>query len=438
MFKVALVSVGVFAALAPGSASAQPATKEIQEWRVLLIIKSETDLKLPDHPPIRVRIPSDNIAAVKKAFVKHTPYWVDKVSESRLRWKAEAVTSPTPVTAVTEMGKGSYWLAPWNIPEDIKKFVKVGAYDGVFVYWKAVDDENQGINAGFGWSIGPNENANNCGYTCVHHGGTGLWERDTETTEVFLHEWLHQLEAFYGSKGIKLPKGGLHVDASYGYMHHPTMFWKPWYRDFIAGEVREPDGTMTGLGNKAWALGTIREEQQVYTPEYLIPELKKLNLLRDGSFEEAGAPAWTLGSWRGNRNAGHIARLKARDGKQVAVVDSDQSDDITYKQTVAIQPKTKYLFCGWAKTQNVTIAEKGGAAGANLSVLGGFERSPTSMTGSKDWTYLSFTFDAGDRTSIEVAVRLGHHGSTASGRAWFDDLCLIALGPSKGLPIANQ
>jgi hypothetical protein len=40
------------------------------------------------------------------------------------------------------------------------------------------------------------------------------------------------------------------------------------------------------------------------------------------------------------------------------------------------------------------------------------------------------TFDAQTRARVEVAARLGHHGSTATGRAWFDDLCLIEFGKS--------
>lgn len=398
---------------------------------MLLIIKPETDLRLAGREPIRTKISRENIDAVRRAFVEHTPYWVSKVSEGRLRWKAAAVVSPTPVNAVTEVGKGSYWLAPSNIPEDIKAFVPPAAYDGVFVYWKATDDKGHGINAGFGWSIGPNANANHCGYSCVHHGATALWGRDSETTEVFVHEWLHQLEAFYSSKGIKLPKGGLHVDASYGYRHHPTQFWKPWYRDFLAGEVREPDGSTTGLGEKAWSLGTIREEQLIHTPGFLTPELKKSNLLRDGSFEAADAPGWVLTSWRGNRNAGEIARLDGRDGKRVAVLTADVADDTCFKQEVRVKARTKYLFCGWAKSKDVTVDETGGTVGASLSVLGGFERSQVTLTGTSNWTYLSFTFDSGDRTAVEVAARLGHHGSIARGTAWFDDLCLIELPDRK-------
>ena len=68
---------------------------------------------------------------------------------------------------------------------------------------------------------------------------------------------------------------------------------------------------------------------------------------------------------------------------------------------------------------------------AILSVWGGYERSAAHLTGTTDWTYLSFVFNSGERTAIEVAARLGHHGSTVTGKAWFDDLCLIEVPERK-------
>jgi hypothetical protein len=61
-----------------------------------------------------------------------------------------------------------------------------------------------------------------------------------------------------------------------------------------------------------------------------------------------------------------------------------------------------------------------------LAVRGGFESS-RSLIGTNDWTYLTLLFDSGDRTEVELGSRLGHHGSLASGTAWFDDLVLLEL-----------
>ncbi|HTN04002.1 MAG TPA: hypothetical protein VL132_19085, partial [Planctomycetaceae bacterium] len=267
MYRPILLSacwlIGLPAVLGPwlSACAAPPDDRKPLEWRVLLVIKPETRVTVPDDLGI--------------------PF--------------QATVSP--------MGNNTFWLSPADVKEDIQQYAPLGKYDGVLFYWKAVNDDGKGLNVGFGWSIGPNEGANLAGFSSVHYAPTGSWGKDSEVTEVFLHEWEHQIEAFYSGKGIKLPKGGLHVDASYGYKHHPTRFWKPWYRDFLTGNVLESDGSRTGLGEKAWALGTIREDQLVYLPEYLTPERRRRNLLKDPSFESTGQSPWTAGSWRNNSTA---------------------------------------------------------------------------------------------------------------------------------------
>lgn len=424
--------IGLPAVLGPwlSACAAPPDDRKPLEWRVLLVIKPETRVTVPDNPAINTKLPTDNIAAVSLAFTEHTPAFASELTDGRLKWNPDVVISPRPVTTVSPMGNNTFWLSPADVKEDIQQYAPLGKYDGVLFYWKAVNDDGKGLNVGFGWSIGPNEGANLAGFSSVHYAPTGSWGKDSEVTEVFLHEWEHQIEAFYSGKGIKLPKGGLHVDASYGYKHHPTRFWKPWYRDFLTGNVLESDGSRTGLGEKAWALGTIREDQLVYLPEYLTPERRRRNLLKDPSFESTGQSPWTAGSWRNNSTAARVVPFAtARDGKRVVLLSADQPDDAHFRQTVTVKPKTKYLLAGWARSADVVIGEKGGTSGASLSVLGGFERSRENLTGTADWKYLSFVFDSADRTSVDVAVRLGHHSSTASGKAWFDDLCVVELGP---------
>ncbi len=425
-----LTGILIWAAWASILQAESPRSQNPQEWRVLLVIKPETRVNVPDNPAINTKLSQENIAAVSRAFSEHTPDFVTELTDGRLKWKPEVVVSPRAVMTVSPMGNNAFWLSPADVKEDLQQFAPLGKYDGVFFYWKAANSDGKGLNVGFGWSIGPNEGANFAGFSSVHHGPTDSWGKDSETTEVFLHEWQHQLEAFYAGNGIKLPKGGLHVDASYGYKHHPTRFWKPWYHDFLTGNVLEPDGSRTGLGENAWKLGTIREAQLVFLPEYLTLERRRKNLLRNASFEEA-LSNWNVGSWRGNLSIGESeVDAKAQEGKRVAKLSTVQADDAHLWQTVTVKPKAKYLFSGWSRADDIVIGEKGGSSGASLSVLGGFERSRETLVGTSGWKYLTLVFDTGDRTSVDIAVRLGHHGSTASGQAWFDHLSLIEL-PSR-------
>jgi TonB family protein len=170
---------------------------------------------------------------------------------------------------------------------------------------------------------------------------------------------------------------------------------------------------------------TIRTKLAVRLPEYLTPERQLANLLADGSFED-GAKNWSPRSWRGSRDVSAVVAGVSKSGKVAAVLRSAVADDAMLWQKVAVKPKSWYLLSGWVKTEKVVIEEKGGTRGASLSIWGSYEAS-RSLVGTNDWTYVTLRFGSGERKEIEVGARLGHHGSTASGTAWFDDLVLVEI-----------
>jgi len=417
--------IGLAMAFGPflSTRAAQPREAKPLEWRVLLIVKAAGDIKADGFPDVKYKMAPADIAAVKVAFQEFTSSYVKVLSRGKLVWKADVVVSSMPLDKVTKLGDGN-WVGPECVAKDIEQHAPLGKYDGIFVYWKGTDDKTKrDLKGGFGWSIGPNEAANGCGYSCVNFVPARDLGRESEWTEVFLHEWLHQLEAFYGGRGVKLPRGGLHGNDNYGFKHKNG--WLHWYDAFINADLKEKDGSRVGLGESAWRLGTIRDELAVRLPAFVTPEMRKGNLLADGSFEE-GSKAWSSRSWRGNRNVTAVVAEEKKSGKAAVVFRSTATDDAMYFQKVTVKAKTRYLLSGWARTEKVVVEEKGGAMGASLSVAGGFEAS-RSLLGTKDWTYLTLVFDSGTRTEVEVGARLGHHGSTASGTAWFDDIVLIEL-----------
>ena len=235
-----------------------PQRRSPQTWRTVLILKTETDVRFDKVGLVRCRLRPEDKRAVAAAFTRHTPFWVGRLTRGRLRWEAAVVSSPRPLRTVSPMGD-QCWVGPSDVRDDIAAYAPPGKYDNIFVYWKGVDDERPEnvLPGGFGWSIGPSADANGAGYSCVHYAQPGLWQRDSVTTEIFLHEWLHQIEGFCQSKNLPLPKDGLHGAEHYGFRGDPG--WKDWYRAFLNAELDAGDGTKAGLGEKVWALGTIRE-----------------------------------------------------------------------------------------------------------------------------------------------------------------------------------
>lgn len=172
-------------------------------------------------------------------------------------------------------------------------------------------------------------------------------------------------------------------------------------------------------------------EFSMLRPAFLTAERRQQNMLAGGTFEDGAPGDWAVRSYRQERNAPRRLGGDAKEGKSSLLIrgDNAQGNDIAYVQKVSVQPGTRYLLSGWARTKGVAVIENGGTVGANLSVFGRWERSE-SLVGDQDWTYLAVVFDSGTQSEIEVGARLGHNGSVAKGSAWFDDLVLIELGPS--------
>lgn len=392
------------------------------EWRVLLIIKAQGAVHVEGFPDLKYQMSSEDVAAAEKAFAEFTPEFVKTLSHGRLSWNPDVVVSPRPLTKVAKMGEGT-WVDPASVADDIAEYAPLGKYDGVFVYWKGFDEKSQAdLKGGFGWSIGPNDGANGGGYSCVNFVRLSDFGRESEWTEVFLHEWLHQLEAFYGGQGVKLPRGGLHGNDNYGFKHQGG--WKHWYDAFITADLKEPDGTVVGLGEDAWRRGTIRDEVSIRTSDYLTPERLANNLLKNGSWEQ-GTKGWSSRSWKGKPKAFSTVKNVHHSGTASTLLKSDEPDDMQAWQKVSVKPHTRYLLGGWVRTEKVEV-QQGGGNGATLSIWGGFEAT-RSVVGTQDWTYASLVFNSGDRSELELGPRLGHHSSIASGKAWFDDLVLIEL-----------
>jgi len=174
----------------------------------------------------------------------------------------------------------------------------------------------------------------------------------------------------------------------------------------------------------------LAKKNSVLKTEFLTAERKKGNLLRNGSFEEQDPSAWIMESWRSLKESCTVIADNGRDGSRILKIQNNLSDDVSYKQTVKVKPITRYLLSGWIKTRSVQDQGNSLVRGAHLYLWGGYERMTPTMTGTHDWTYFAVAFRSGNRTSVDLAARLGYFAGDVTGTAWFDDLCLIELPES--------
>lgn len=174
-------------------------------------------------------------------------------------------------------------------------------------------------------------------------------------------------------------------------------------------------------------------------PGFLTPERRKQNMIVGGTFEDGSGGTWKVNTWRQNNAAATVVSGEAKEGRKSVTVRSPLvADDAMYEQTIAIKPNMLYLLSGWIKTKDVVVAEPNGQRGANLSVEGLNGEVSRSLQGTNDWIYVTLVFDSRQRNEVTVRARLGFHYSTAKGEAWFDDLCLIPIGPSPVRPAAQS
>lgn len=383
-------------------------------FRLLLLIKPVSELTTRAGE-CRGRMTAGDIADVSRIFQGNFPRSVATLTQGRVEVETSVLVSNRPLTHVTAVGKGNYWPSPSDMAVELQDVTDPGDYDGVFVYWMNWDGaQKKSLPGGLGYSW-PAQVTNGMGYSVVVYQNPSYW-RGPGPHVVWLHEWCHQLEAFYPKLGIKLPRQGLH-----GTHLYPGQGAR-WYELFLNGDVVEPNGARTGLGENAWQTGTLRAR---YTPEYLTPGRRAANSLRNASFEE-DSPDWVPETLRpvrlppvrplsGEVKAGsHAVMLQAAAPNAVALV-----------QRAPVKPHTQYLVSGWVATHGV-VKERKGRFGAGIWILGGGEHS-RSLTGDQSWTYVTLVFNSGKRTQVDLAARLGTTRSLAVGQASFDDLCLIEL-----------
>lgn len=121
----------------------------------------------------------------------------------------------------------------------------------------------------------------------------------------------------------------------------------------------------------------------------------------------------------------------SRSGTRSIAIHSPTPNDARWVQTVTVKPHTVYELSGWIKTEGVEHSPEVVDAGANLTVMGTWDRSEA-LFGTNDWTFRRLRFNSGESTAVTVGARLGFSAGTTAGSAWFDDLRLAPV--TRSLP----
>ncbi len=174
-----------------------------------------------------------------------------------------------PVTTLTPIGDGRWWVGPNDVPAAAWRAFRPGSIDAVFALWPS-----DGVLplCGWGCTVGPGGETHGAGFSSIVSDGWAGYPERLHPEEGFVHEWLHQVESVLRGRGVgpdvmptlhdvdrrtscratDLPPFG----RTYPEHHAETDTWQPWYRDLMTGTVRGRDRgepACLGLRPEHWA-----------------------------------------------------------------------------------------------------------------------------------------------------------------------------------------
>lgn len=242
-------------------------------FNALLIIKVNTAIpKQGSFPGANATMTQNQINGITRSFSIDFPYWIQTITNNRVAIAPKVIVSSTPLKTLEYPD----WvgIGPNDVQTELKANLGTngGGWDAVFVYTN-IENKGQLLSHYGGLTEGAIPGLSRwVGFTSLYttyadnFNVNGLYG-----TEGFIHEWMHQLEAYYGSTlGVPMPYcpppgssvsdfpahcGGILPQYGNG-VADKLLGWKKYYKDFLNGKVKDANQNIRGLGETAWVKGT--------------------------------------------------------------------------------------------------------------------------------------------------------------------------------------
>jgi hypothetical protein len=151
------------------------------------------------------------------------------------------------------------------------------------------------------------------------------------------------------------------------------------------------------------------------------------NFLFNGSFELGNGAllyGWTKDPWLPDQTImTWEATASGRNGTRCISIENTGENDVRWWQEISgLTPNNRYTVKGYMKGQSIGGS---GITGANFCVMGIVNTN--GLIGTFDWTYQELTFTAPASGKVTIGCRLGMNGSIVTGKAWFDDVTVVAV-----------
>jgi hypothetical protein len=224
-------------------------------WRAVLLIYGSIDVRLGDQSGsgkrFRHSLTETEVQDGVKSFQRF-PSLVEELTSSRATVRYEIETVERSLTSLTHMSDGMYWPSPTDTRQEIDRLGGHGSCDSIFVLWPQQNKMGGTSVRSAGWGLGmaASEWSNGATYATVGNAESWIWQIPVEG-EVWLHEWLHGICAYFAGLGYSMPDGDADGGGRHGYTQSPVSGWTDYYRDLMTENVLE-DGEGKGIPLDAW------------------------------------------------------------------------------------------------------------------------------------------------------------------------------------------
>jgi hypothetical protein len=228
---------------------------QMKIWRSLLLVYGALDLDLRDQSG-RLQHYTHFLTDTEVRDGVHSfqqfPLLVEELTSGRASVRYDIHRVQRCLGSLTHMGEGSYWPSPTDTWEEIDRLAVPDSYESIFALWPQ-HDRRRGTSvrsAGWGLGMGASDWSNGATYATVGNAESWIWQIPV-VGEVWLHEWLHGICAYFAGQGYVMPDGDADGGARHGYIQSRVSGWTDYYRDLMTGHVLD-SGTATGIPLDAW------------------------------------------------------------------------------------------------------------------------------------------------------------------------------------------
>jgi hypothetical protein len=225
-------------------------------WRSVLFIYDSIDATIGDPSGSSARfMHSLTDLEVREAVssFQQFPSLVEELTSRRVEVRYEIHRVKRCLTSLTPLSEGAYWPSPTDVRKEMDRFAAPESLESIFVLWPQNNftDGTSVPSAGWGLGMAASAWSNHATYATVGNAESWIWQIPM-VGEVWLHEWLHGVCAYFAGQGYPMPEGDADGGGSHGYTQSPVSGWTDYYRDLMTGSVLE-SGHPTGIPLDAWA-----------------------------------------------------------------------------------------------------------------------------------------------------------------------------------------